>query len=195
MGIVTAQESQVQQAGKPLVLPWARGLTVADLQSVPEDGHRYELIDGVLFVTPGPVVLHQIAASGLESVLRTRCPDNLRVLHAPLDVVLADDTVVEPDLLVARRADFAEKNLPVAPLLAVEVLSPSTRMIDLSVKRDRYRRAGVPSYWVVDPAEVRLVAWELHDGEYEQVADVCGEESWTASKPYQVTVVPARLLD
>ncbi|SDS22079.1 Endonuclease, Uma2 family (restriction endonuclease fold) [Microlunatus soli] len=195
MGIVTAHQAGLQQTGQPLVLPWSRALTVADMENLPDDGHRYELIDGVLIVTPAPIVRHQIAVSGFEAVLRQLSPPSLRVLHAPLDVVLADDTVVEPDILVARRSDFVEKNLPTAPLLAVEVLSPSTRMIDLSVKRDRYRRAGVESYWVFDPAQARLVAWELRDGEYEQVADVTGDESWTARKPYEVTVVPARLLD
>ncbi|WP_231920198.1 Uma2 family endonuclease [Microlunatus soli] len=192
---MTAHQAGLQQTGQPLVLPWSRALTVADMENLPDDGHRYELIDGVLIVTPAPIVRHQIAVSGFEAVLRQLSPPSLRVLHAPLDVVLADDTVVEPDILVARRSDFVEKNLPTAPLLAVEVLSPSTRMIDLSVKRDRYRRAGVESYWVFDPAQARLVAWELRDGEYEQVADVTGDESWTARKPYEVTVVPARLLD
>lgn len=197
MGVVTAQGAGLQQAGQPLVLPRGRALTVADIENYPDDGHRYELIDGVLIVTPSPIVRHQIATAALLMLLTRSAPAGaeLRVLSAPLDVVLADDTVVEPDILVARRSDFVETNLPAAPLLAVEVLSPSTRMIDLSVKRDRYRRAGVQSYWAFDPAEVQLVVWELRDGEYEQVADVSGDDAWTASRPYEVTIVPARLLD
>jgi Uma2 family endonuclease len=127
--------------------------------------------------------------------LHAACPPGLRVLSAPLDVILAEDTGVQPDLLVAPRADFTEKNLPGPPLLAVEVLSPSTRSIDLLLKRERYERAGVPSYWVVDPVEPSLTAWELRDGSYEQVVQVVGTQSWTPTTPYSLTIVPSRLLD
>lgn len=66
---------------------------------------------------------------------------------APLDVVLAIDTVLEPDVVVAARADFTERNLPAPPLLAIEVLSPSSRQIDLMLKRSRLEAAGCPAYW------------------------------------------------
>lgn len=65
--------------------------------------------------------------------------------------------------------------------------------MDLLLKRDRYERAGVGSYWVVDPDEPRLVAWELRSGRYEQVADVAGEQSWTSTHPLVVTLTPALL--
>jgi len=175
-------------------LPRGRALTVADLAAMPDDGHRYELIDGALIVTPAPSPLHQIASAELLVTLHAACPAQLRVLTAPLDVVLADDTGVQPDLLVARRADFTERNLPVAPLLAVEILSPSTRLIDLNLKKARFERAGVASYWVVDPEVPSLVAWELRDGVYVQVVEVSGDEAWTAAAPYAVTVVPSALV-
>ncbi len=108
-------------------LPRNRPLTRADLVQVPDDGHRYELVDGTLVVTPAPAVRHQRAVANLLVCLKASCPDPLDVLTAPLDVALADDTVLQPDLLVARRGDFTDRDLPVAPLLAVEVLSPSTR--------------------------------------------------------------------
>jgi Uma2 family endonuclease len=88
----------------------------------------------------------------------------VRALVAPLDVVLADDTVVQPDVLVARRDDFTERDLPVAPVLAVEVLSSSTRRIDVSLKRARYEAAGCPSYLVVDPDRPSLTARVLQEG-------------------------------
>jgi Uma2 family endonuclease len=175
-------------------LPRGRALTVADLAAMPDDGHRYELIDGALIVTPAPGLPHQLASGELFLLLRMACPPGLLVLSAPFDVVLGDDTGVQPDLLIARRADFTERNLPVAPLLAVEILSPSTRLIDLNLKKARFERAGVASYWVVDPEVPRLVAWELHDPVYVQVADVSGDEAWTASAPYSVTVVPNALI-
>lgn len=133
-------------------------------------------------------------SAGLFQALVSSCPADLRVLYAPLDVTLADDTVMQPDLLVARKVDFGERDLPAAPLLAVEILSPSTRRIDLTLKRSRFEAAGCPSYWVVDPDRPSLTVWQLVDGAYVQVADVSGEEQFAATEPYDVVVVPAELL-
>lgn len=176
-------------------LDWGRPLTVEDLATMPDDGHRYEVIDGTLVVTPAPSPRHQQISARLLTVLAAAAPPDVWVLHAPLDVVLASDTAMQPDLLVAPRSAFGPKDLPTAPLLAVEILSPSTRLIDLNLKRARYERAGVPSYWVVDPDGPRLVGWELRDGAYVEVADVSGDAEWVAGSPYEVRIVPARLLD
>ncbi|MFD1506389.1 Uma2 family endonuclease [Georgenia yuyongxinii] len=104
------------------------------------------------------------------------------------------DTVLQPDVLVARRSDLSERDLPAPPVLAVEVLSPSTRLIDLHLKRARYEAAGTPSYWVVDPDEPALTAWELIEGRYVRVAHVAGEETFTATAPFAVDVRPADLI-
>jgi Uma2 family endonuclease len=114
-------------------------------------------------------------------------------MFAPLDVAISADTVMQPDLLVARREDFTESDLPKVPLLAVEVHSPSTRRIDLMLKWSRLEAAGCPSYWVVDPDTPSLIAWELQDGAYAQVAKVTDTESARLTNPYDVTVVPADL--
>lgn len=177
------------------VLPRSRPLTAADLETVPDDGHRYELVYGTLVVTPAPSTDHQAVVTNLSAALLLACPPTLRVRVAPVDVVLGHDTVLQPDILVARRADLTKRNLPTAPVLAVEVLSPSTRLVDLNLKRARYLEAGCPSYWVVDPDEPSLTAWELRDGEYVVVARVAGDEEFTAALPYAVTVAPARLVD
>ena len=182
-------------ASPPTWLPSGRPFTVADRDALPDDGNRYELIDGALLVTPSPAMRHQRGAFALAVALREACPDDLEVFIAPFDVRLSDDTVVVPDIIVARRSDLTEANLPVAPLLAVEVLSPSTRGIDLLLKRDRLRRSGCASYWVLDPLDPRLIAWDLDDrGEYVEVADVGGETHWTAGLPYPVTVTPGDLV-
>ena len=175
-------------------LPSRGPFTRADLELMPDDGHRYELLDGVLLVSPAPRPLHQRAVGNLYLLLRAACPPELEVLFAPLDVVLAEDTVLEPDLLVARRDQFTESELPGPPLLAVEVLSPSTRRIDLLLKRDRLQAAGCPSYWLVDPDEPSITALELVDGRYVEVARVTGAAAWTASAPFPVTVVPDDLV-
>jgi Uma2 family endonuclease len=176
-------------------LPWGRELTYDDLESMPDDGHRYELIDGVLLVSPSPRANHQRAVGGLYRVLWAARPNaDFSVFVAPFDVVLAPDSVIIPDVLVAAQADVAERNLPAPPLLAIEVLSASTRRIDLVLKWSRLEAAGCPSYWVVDPDEPRLIAWELRDGAYFEVADVAGSDPFHAETPFPVTIVPNDLV-
>jgi len=131
--------------GTVTTLPRRRALTRDDLDAMPDDGHRYELIDGALIVTPAPSPRHQIVLAELNDVLRRACPADLLVLFAPLDVALDESSVLQPDLLVARRSALTERDLSSAPLLAVEVLSPSTRRIDLTLKRSRYEAARCPS--------------------------------------------------
>ena len=176
------------------LLPRSRPLTREDLEALPDDGHRYELIDGALIVTPAPNRWHQRAVGNLHIALHSACPDDLEVLLAPFDVALARDTVVQPDVLVARRSDLTSRDLPAAPVLAVEVLSPSTRHIDLSLKRARYEAAGCPSYWVIDPDVPSITAWELVDAAYVETALVSGDDTFHPAAPYELSVVPAHLV-
>jgi Uma2 family endonuclease len=173
--------------------------TRADLEHMPDDGRRYELIDGVLVVSSAPGKVHQRAALAMAVLLREACPSGFEVFMAPFAVALAEDTELQPDLVVARGEDLTEKELLGAPALAVEVLSNSTKLLDLNVKKERLRRAGAPAYWVVDPvvrpAEARLIAWELDaGGAYQQVADVSGEQVFEAKLPFPVRLVPADLV-
>ena len=176
-------------------LPHGLPLTRADLDAMPDDGHRYELIDGVLVVSPSPSGRHQDAVLELAVRLRSASPDGLWVMIAPFDVALGEDTVMIPDVLVARTSDLTDRDLPLPPVLAVEVLSPSTRRFDLMTKRSRFVSAGTPSYWAVDPVEPSLTAWELDEsGSYRQVAHVVGGEVFRASKPFPVDIVPVDLV-
>ena len=170
---------------------WSR----ADRDALPDDGHRYELIDGALVVTPAPAPRHQIALLGLYRQLYAACPDHLRVLAAPVDVTLDERSVVQPDLLVARRDRFDRRGLQGPPELAIEVLSPSTQVVDRNLKLERYERAGTPAYWLADPDALTLTAYELLDGHLRQVAHVTGTDTWTATIPYAVPLTPATWLD
>jgi Uma2 family endonuclease len=175
-----------------------RPYTRADLEQTPDDGRRYELIDGVLVVSAAPGWKHQRATSRLLRLLMSVAPAAFEVIVGPFGVALADDTELQPDIVVGRVEAFTEREIA-APSLVVEVLSPSTRLFDTHVKRARFERAGVLSYWVVDPvarpAEASLVVWELaEDGLYRQAARVVGEEAYAATQPYPVTVVPAELV-
>lgn len=171
-------------------------LTRADLNALrPAEGsERYELLDGAILVTPGPGRWHQAVVVELTVLLRTQRPEGLVVKTAPFDVVLAQDTVLQPDLLVTRREDLTDKELPGAPLLAVEVLSPSTRRIDLLLKRDRFAAAGVPSYWLIDPAEPSVRVLELQEGIYHETQVVDGEDLVRVSAPFPLEFRPSDLL-
>jgi Uma2 family endonuclease len=174
-----------------------RPFTVDDLEAMPDDGHRYELIDGVLIVTPAPGWHHQHGSGALFVQLWNACPAQFRVLAAPFGVRTSMHNELQPDILVARYVDLTPKNLPVAPVLAVEVLSASTALNDLNNKKAAYERMGAASYWVLDPEPPgRLTVFELSSqGRYVEVASVCGEEKFSAERPFPVTIVPARLLD
>jgi Uma2 family endonuclease len=173
-------------------LPWGRPLTVDDLEAMPDDGHRYELIDGTLIVTPAPGWPHQGVQVRLTAWLYERCPRDLRVVAAPFEVQLAMDTAVQPDIIVTRFADLTRKNLPVPPLLAVEIRSPSTALIDRNLKRPTYERFGIPSYWLVDPDPERptLTVLEMESGAYVERASVAGDETVNVAAPFEVRLCP-----
>ena len=169
--------------------------TREERDALPADGSRHELIDGALVVTPGPNRWHQRAAFRLAQALAAAAPAHLELLMAPFDVALAEDTVVQPDILIAPVDAYSDRDLPGAPLLAVEVLSPSTRGVDQVLKLRRYEQAGTPSYWLVDPDTAMLTAYELdEDGRYQLVAEVTGDQTWTATHPFPVTIRPRDLI-
>ncbi len=173
--------------------------TVEDLERMPDDGLRYELLDGTLLVSPAPGVWHQEVAFALARALHDACPPELHVVIAPFEWRGGRRTVLQPDVLIARHADLlaAEgKFLTAAPVLAVEVLSPSTRRIDRLSKLSAYEEAGVSSYWLVDPDPEKpsLQALDLVDGRYVEVGCAVGEHPWPAQRPFPVTVIPADLV-
>ena len=176
-----------------LTLPTGRPFTYADLEAMPNDSNRYEIIDGTLVVTPSPVTVHERAVVRLVMLLGPICPGGIEIF-ASLDVKLDDATVFEPDVFIARGRDLTEKNLPAAPLLTVEVLSPSTRSYDLLLKRAKYEQYGVESYWIVDPDEPSLTVLELAGAAYAEVAHVTGDEVFEATRPFPVRVCPAELV-
>lgn len=174
-----------------------RPFTVDDLETMPDDGHRYELIDGVLIVSPAPGWPHQQGSGALFVQLWNACPAEFRVLSAPFAVRTSVHNELQPDILVARYGDLTPKNLPVAPVLAVEVLSTSTALHDLNSKKAAYARMGTASYWVLDPEPPgALTVFELDPrGRYAELACVRGEEKFTTERPFPLTLIPARLLD
>ena len=171
----------------------AHTLTREDLDALPEDGLRHELIDGQFVMTPSPGSAHQITVTSLTLLLGNALRDTrLQVLVAPFDVVLGPN-VVEPDLLVTPQAALGESDLSTPPLLVVEILSPSTAHIDRGRKRNLYEEFGVHSYWIVDPAAPSVTIMELDNGRYEVVAHVVGDEPIDVTTPVALTFTPAEL--
>ncbi len=180
------------QLGTGLGLPF----TVEDLEAMPDDGRRYEIVDGTLLVSPAPTWPHQRMGFQLAVQLNAACPLDLEVLPAPFAVRTSLVDEVQPDVLVARVSDITYKFLPVGPLLAAEVLSRSTRLHDRNTKMTHYARIGVPSYWLLSPASPGSIeVFELVDGQYQLVATATGDESLALERPFPITICPARLLE
>lgn len=176
------------------VMPVNNMLTREELDALPDDLLRHELIDGAFVMTPAPGVGHQAMVAELNDVLRRACRGTgLKVLFAPLDVVLGS-SVVEPDLLVAPASAFTDKDLPGAPLLVVEVRSPSTGFLDQGRKRTLYEEHGVAHYWLADPQEPSLTVLDLIDGRYVQTAHAVGDQTIELTAPFEVTLNPAVLV-
>jgi Uma2 family endonuclease len=177
--------------------PAGQLFTVDELDRMPDDGRRYELLDGVLIVSPRPRVLHQEVAFQLAVKLQEVCPAHLRVIPEPA-VQLTRITEFDPDIVVIRRELLREAKVTEPPLLIVEVRSPGTALIDLNRKKSAYEQFGVPSYWIVDPDLDRpeLTAFELGaDGRYGEVGRVHGTTPFPALRPFAVDIVPARLVE
>jgi Uma2 family endonuclease len=153
-----------------------------DLQHFPNDGNRYEIVDGELFVTPSPIPLHQRIVTNLAAQLWQHVrKHNLGELYvAPLDVVFTDITVLEPDVLFVSQARLhiiGEKNLSGPPDLVVEVLSESSSRLDREIKPKQYALHGVPEFWRIDPWVKTVEVFRLHLGNYDLAASLAfGDE-------------------
>ena len=183
MSVVTIAEAW-PAAGRPF--------TVAELDRMPDDGRRYELLDGVLVVSPRPTTIHQVVAGRLYGVLSGACPEDLCVVPEPA-VELGPQTEFDPDLVVVRMDQIGDAKFTEPPLLVVEIRSPSTALIDLNRKKAAYERFGVPSYWIVNPGppQPELTVYELRDGRYALAATA--SEPFTADRPFTVMIAPADL--
>jgi Uma2 family endonuclease len=159
-----------------------RVLDYSDYLAAPEDGKRYEIIRGALYVTPAPRPVHQRVSRRLEMTLadwfHTRALGE--VFHAPVDLILTPHDVVQPDILVVDDAThITERGIESAPLLVVEILSPSTRDRDRGLKAQRYAELGVRHYWIVDPDTRRLECHRLAGAAFVPIAAADGEARLT----------------
>ena len=168
-------------------------MTSEQVVEVPRDGRRYEVVDGRLLITGAQPPAHHAAVVALMVLLKQACPPDLLVSVGSLDFRPTVDISLRPDLLVCRREDAGHKLLQHPPLLAVEVLSPTTRTTDVVLKRTLYEQHAVQSYWLLDPTHQELTILELTDTTYTCRAVVQAEEAFQTTTPFPVTLNPAQL--
>lgn len=163
-----------------LILP--RRATYDDYRRFPDDGKRYEIIDGEIFMTPAPSPRHQYASKRLQRILERYFEDRLghQVFDAPLDVILSREDVVQPDLIVVERRQISARGIEGPPLLVVEIISPSRTDYDRLTKARRYAALGVPHYWIVDPDARTLECFALEGDSYRLHASASGGETLAA---------------
>jgi Uma2 family endonuclease len=151
--------------------PGRRPWTLEELQRLPDDGNKYELIDGELYVTPSPADRHEEILARLTRLLDPFVAEHgLGLVYHARAVIRHGGSEVEPDLFVRapKAAGTRDWDDAPTPLLVVEVLSPYTRSRDFGAKREFYARAGIPEYWVVDPLERQIT--RIRSGSPDEVA-------------------------
>ncbi|MBI3763027.1 MAG: Uma2 family endonuclease, partial [Chloroflexi bacterium] len=146
--------------------------TYDDWARLPEDGTRYEVIDGVLYLTPPPAIPHQFSSNRLSTAMTNHADAKKlgNILTAPVGVRLPDQPVpLQPDIAfvsTARKSIIGKQYVEGAPDLVVEILSPSNWPFDRQEKFRVYQAAGVPEYWIVDYRAKTVEVFALEEGEY-----------------------------
>ena len=174
----------------PAALPpvrWNRAM----LDALPDDGQRHEIIDGVHHVTPAPAVVHQYIVSELLAALLPWCRAERAgwVFSAPSDIDLGADTIVQPDITVLpRTGDRPPRTWSEGgrPILAIEVISPSSASRDRIVKRRRYQRAEIAEYWIVDIDAQLVERWTPAD---ERPEIITGQLRWRPARASSELVI------
>ena len=164
-------------------------VSFADLERAPEDGRRYELYDGEVYVVPAPMPRHQRVQIRLVEWLDDYVQSFAGfAVCAPIDIVFSEYDVVQPDVLFfgPARAHLVDLDRAIrhAPDLCVEILSPSTEATDRGRKMQMFARYGVPEYWIVDPVKQTIEVHRLEAGSYLLVQRVgCDDKVESAVLP------------
>jgi Uma2 family endonuclease len=138
--------------------------------AMPDDGQRYEIIDGSMaMMSPGPSTKHQDVSGELEFELKQSCKSDYKIYHAPLDVIFNETNVLQPDILMIHRSRLhivTDRGIEGPPDLIVEILSPGSRNRDKVIKMRTYAKHGVQEYWIVDTESRTMEQYRLGGGEF-----------------------------
>lgn len=171
----------------------AHQATIADLDAIPDDGHRYELLNGVITMTAAPTWKHQLVARGVFRLIDQWVSERGigDTMFPPVDVVLDGRHVVQPDILYLDDEHLANvhgNRVDCAPQLVVEVISPTSRSRDAVEKPMRYAQAGASEYWLIDPQLETAALFTLLETVYVERA---ANDDWTLAS----VVLPGLTLD
>jgi Uma2 family endonuclease len=171
-------------------------LTYEDYILLPNDGNRYEILEGELSVTPAPGTKHQTASGNLFILLTQHIKerDLGSLFHAPLDLILESTSVLQPDLLfvsIGRQHIITDRAIEGAPDLVIEILSPTTSRTDRVTKAYIYARHRIPAYWIVDPDEEHIEIYLLNVDSYQLAATLQGETPVSAP-PFAELMIKAK---
>jgi Uma2 family endonuclease len=166
---------------KMIVRPHAPPLTVTEYKNLPENGPRYQLIEGDLYVAPAPNRFHQDISRNLEVALANYLSAHtIGVLYdAPFDVYLSEVDVFQPDLLIVlneNRGILTDAGAEGPPDLVIEVLSPKTRQLDLVHKKRTYARMGIKELWIIDPDQKDVTVYRFDQDPIDPVGKFSGQE-------------------
>jgi Uma2 family endonuclease len=146
--------------------------TYQDYLDLPEDGNRFEVINGELIMVAAPNISHQFVSGNIYLALYNFVQKKQlgRILYAPADVVLSKSNVVQPDILFISKENssiITEKNIAGAPDLIIEIISPSSAYYDLLEKKELYATHGVKEYWIVEPKKQWIEVYINQNGKFE----------------------------
>jgi Uma2 family endonuclease len=171
--------------------------TYSEYARLPDDGNRYEVLDGEVLVTPAPTMHHQKVVQRLLLALVRYVEDaGHGWVFQDVDLLFATGHFLRPDLLVVpadAREGMTDRGMELPPALVVEVLSPSTRAVDMEKKPRRYLDFGVPGYWVVDPGEAVVRIWNQDTGP-DQPREARDTLRWSFPEGVEPLEVPIREL-
>jgi Uma2 family endonuclease len=156
-----------------------QGATYTDYAAIPDEAGRFELLDGeLLAMSPAPSAVHQLVSKELQKALY-QCDNDYFVLDAPVDVILSQYSVLQPDIVMLRKDKLhllTKRGIEGPPDVVVEILSPSTVQKDRGKKKDIYAHYGVPEYWIVDIGNELLEQYLHRDGKFELHHVYLGDE-------------------
>ena len=155
--------------------------TYDDYLTLPNDGKRYEIIEGELYMTPAPMTHHQEISGNLEHILRDYLSASRwgKLFHAPIDVVFSMTEIVQPDIIVIskqRQHIITKKNIVAAPDLVIEILSESSANTDRTTKKALYEKHGVKEYWIVDPVEQAVELYVRKENAFSRLGVFSGNQ-------------------
>jgi len=180
--MLTAEELLVVTPADWVPGPSQGSWTYDEYAALPDDGQRYEIVNGVLVMAPAPSPEHQAIVLEIASYLRIhiKLASLGRVFPAPIDVDLGQKNVFQPDVVVVLNTHLdriAAKKIVGAPDLVVEVVSPGSGVMDRIAKYAVYARAGIPEYWIVKPERQTVEVFVLEDGEYRLLGIFGGQQT------------------